>query len=149
MDSSDELPKSGTASSPRHAHLHDVEPAGRGGQVALEAGADGRLGRRVGAAADLPHDRHADQTEHHERRARIAGQADHRHAAAVGEQRGLAGPEREPVTPDPGLAERGDGRGGLIARADGRAGRHDDHVTPVRTLDSERVRPLTGQPQGV
>jgi hypothetical protein len=83
----------------------------------------------VGAAADEPHEGHAEQTEDHERRQRVAGQADQRHLVEVGEQRGLAGPHGQPVAPD-GPEVGHDGRGG-VARADGGA-RGDDQDVRVR-----------------
>src|SRR5918996_5276679 len=119
-------------------HLNDVEAPRGGGKVAGEPGADRRLRRRVGAPADEPDERHPDEAEDDEGGSRVAGQSDHRHAAALRGERGLAGPEREPVTPDAGLAERGDGGSGLVAGADGGAGGDDEEVAAVRKCAAHR-----------
>ena len=54
------------------------------------------------------------------------------HPAAVGQQGGLARPDREAVAEDPGVAEPGHHAGGLVPGTDRRA-RGDDHqVAPVQ-----------------
>src|ERR687891_2179429 len=122
----------------REGHLNDVEAARGGGKVAGQPGADRRLRRRAGAPADEPDQRHPDEAEDDEGGSRVARQPDHRDPAALREEGGLARPEREPVAPDAGLAERGDSGGGLVAGADGRSGGDDEEVAPIRERAAQR-----------
>ena len=113
----------------RQPHLDDVEPTGRRGQVALRGG----RGRSVPAAARCsrrPSGRSASRSAGTPRAPSAGCRAGRsRDAADVGEQRRLARAQRQPVTPDARLAERGDRGGGLVASADRGAGRHHQDVT--------------------
>src|SRR5918994_43704 len=112
MESSADEPKSGvatpsssvTCTTSRRPAAEGRSPGGGGRGGARRGGTRGP-GGGVGAPADEPDQRHPDEAEDDERGPRVAGQADYRHAVALGEERGLAGSDREPVAPDAGLAE--------------------------------------------
>ena len=78
-----------------------------------------RLARPTTGAAD---ERHPDQSEDHERRPRIAGQADDRDPGAVREQRRLSRLDRKAVAPRLGVRQGGDRAGGFEVKLYGTEG---------------------------